>query len=725
MKRSTSLFVICLVIGITAFGQKDQYLEELGIYSNGHSSKSDVATVDQLNETIKDTLYSNAKKAANYSRINFNLAKKIEYGKGQVDALLNLSIAMLYSNEMDSALIFTNMALGIAERLNDENLKIKAHELLGGVYSYTGDYDKSAEEYFKTIKLAEKLDEKLTITGYVNLGHVFKMIGNKEKSREYCKKGYTLGKKYQDTAVMITALNILGLLDKNEGNEESALKYYEEGLGYARKTKNLERQSQILYNMANVYFRQKKYDAGFVLYDESIEISKVNGSYAMIAIGFHGGALTFLEIGKLTESTKYADSALHYALLSKNYDAIMESYEIQSKIAKTKGLFKKGLTYMELAYIYKDSMNLTELNSAALNAEDSFEKEKTHIADSLDKIQTELEAKHNQKINDEKVKNREVLLWISGIILIIVTIGIYFLYKKNKLIKSQNAIVNKQKSEIQIQHQEITDSINYAKRIQEAIISKENEWNAISEDHFILFKPKDVVSGDFYWAYHDSLNNRSIWAVADCTGHGVPGAFMSMLGIGLLNEIIIDNKVSDPAEILNHLRSKIIAALDQNEVDKSKDGMDISLCVLDKKTNILTYAGANNPLWIIRKETLKNAEIIKNSINIGDGSPMLHEVAPDKMPIGNFFAVPPPFSNKKIEVLNGDLFLLITDGFADQFGGELGKKYKYKPLKELLIRLQSSPITSQSTALEKEFNHWRGNEEQIDDVCIVGVKITI
>ena len=645
MKRFSAL-LFCL-ISITGFSQEDPFLEDLGVRKPGNSSKVNVEIIDKLNKVINDSVYSNATKAAKYSRITYDLAEKIEYANGQVESMLNLSRAMVYSNELDSALIYTKRGLDIAERSSTDELLIKAHEMLGGIYTYSGKHDLAADEYFETIALAEKIDEKLTITSYANLGHVFKMVGNVEKSKKYSKKAYELGKKYKDTSVVITALNILGLLEKRAEESQNALNYFEEGLDYSRKTNNLERQSQILYNMANVYFNLKKYDEGFVLYDESMEISRVNDSYSSVAIGYHGGALTYLEIGQLAKASSYADSALHYGMLSKNYEIIMESYALQAEVAKTKGNYKKGLEYLEFAYIYKDSMNLSDLNAAALEAEGSFEKEKTHIADSLKQIEDDLITANDKKINDQKIQSREVLLWISGVVLLLVTIGIYFLYKNNKLIKAQNALVNAQKNEIELQHQEITDSINYAKRIQDAIITKEGEWRKISPEHFIYFKPKDVVSGDFYWVHHNTDANRSIWAVADCTGHGVPGAFMSMLGVGFLNEIIIENGISNPSDILGRLRTKIIDALEKREGEKSKDGMDISLCVWDKNANTLEYAGANNPLWIIRQGKLEHPEIVKRTTQIENSQLSLHEIGPDKMPIGNFLSIPIPFTTKK------------------------------------------------------------------------------
>lgn len=221
--------------------------------------------------------------------------------------------------------------------------------------------------------------------------------------------------------------------------------------------------------------------------------------------------------------------------------------------------------------------------------------------------------------------------------------------------------------------------------------------------------PKDVVSGDFYWAIQLE-NNLAIWAVADCTGHGVPGALMSMIGNSLLNEVIVENKIYQPNEILNKVREKLIKALEQKGESLNKDGMDISVCAWDKNKNVLKFAGANNPVWIVR--------------NIDDESnPELIELKPDKMPVGLHLGDMHPFTLKEMELKLNDKIYSFTDGFADQFGGEKGKKYKYKKLQNLILSISKEPMSQQLKHLQNEFEEWKGNLEQVDDVCIVGITV--
>lgn len=301
------------------------------------------------------------------------------------------------------------------------------------------------------------------------------------------------------------------------------------------------------------------------------------------------------------------------------------------------------------------------------------------------------------------------------------------LQKKNdeleEIVRERTKKIAFQKEEIEEKHKEITDSINYAERIQNALMMNDEHWKNFTSEHFILFKPRDVVSGDFYWAYQNE--EFAIWTVADCTGHGVPGAFMSMLGIGFLNEIVIEGKNYQPASILNKLRDKIIHSLEQKgSEEERKDGMDISLCCWDKKRQKILFAGANNPLILITKNEQKAKSFQDDKMFAHHGNYLVTIVA-DKMPVGKFVKDDKPFSQLEFDLDKEDLFYSFSDGFPDQFGGEDGKKFMIKRFKQALIVQVASPLKTQKENLENIFISWinEGKTEQIDDVCVVGVKL--
>lgn len=718
----TLLLTLTLIQVVLLHAQtQDPFLKKHGIYTNNRWTIKDSSIVKDLNTESGRLAFSESERAELLARHALKISSKIEYYKGKVESYLSITNAKLQLNQQDSAMYYVNLAETLAKKRGLVHLEVKCIERRGSVHVHKEEYDLATKAYFDAIKKGSKLGEKETITSYTNLSVVFKKLGNIERSREYSTKAYNLGKKHRDTASMVNALNLLGLADKNQDKFDSALKYYLEGLELARAINHLERQSQILYNMSNVFFAQEKYDEGFRYFNESIEISKSNGSYLSTAISFHSLAYNYYEMEMVKKSNEIADSALHYALLSGNYEMITQAYAMKAEISYALMKDEDAYINMGLAYIYKDSMNLAQLNEAALSAEDAFNRERQHIKDSLFRLQKQLEIESRDKINAQRLKSRDTLIWIFAIVIILALIGGYFLIKNNRLIKSQNELVNSQKEEIQLQHSEITDSINYAKRIQEAMINKQSEWSKISPQHYIFFRPKDVVSGDFYWAYNKG--DHSIWAVADCTGHGVPGAFMSMLGFGFLNEIIIEGDILDPSAILNNLRNKIISALGQQDENQSRDGMDISICTWNKKTNELTYSGANNPLWIIRHNSSEKPSNVKRVTTIENSALELLEIEPDKMPVGYTGTKTASFTKKTMQLYSGDVIIQLTDGFADQFGGERGKKLKYAPLKRALLESQAIQVSAQIEAISKLFDEWRGDLEQVDDVCLVAVKV--
>lgn len=274
-----------------------------------------------------------------------------------------------------------------------------------------------------------------------------------------------------------------------------------------------------------------------------------------------------------------------------------------------------------------------------------------------------------------------------------------------KLVVIDTDITERKKSEeiIEQKNHEITDSMHAAKRIQHVLMASDSVLNKNLPEYFVLYKPKDIVSGDFYWA--SMVDNKFVMITADCTGHGVPGAFMSLLNITFLNEAIVEKKINSPEKILDYVRSQIINSLNPEGSEfESKDGMDAVLCVYDFKGMWLRFACANNPVWVYR-----NNDFIR--------------FKPDKMPVGMHYGEQKPFTSHTLGLRKGDIVYTFTDGFADQFGGIDGKKLKYKALKELLLSVQSKPMAEQKKILEETFDKWKGDLEQVDDVLIIGVRV--
>jgi serine phosphatase RsbU (regulator of sigma subunit) len=287
---------------------------------------------------------------------------------------------------------------------------------------------------------------------------------------------------------------------------------------------------------------------------------------------------------------------------------------------------------------------------------------------------------------------------------------------QNEELESQRDAIVNQKEQLESAHLHLSDSINYAKKIQDSILPNKDILNKKFSDSFVLFKPKDNVSGDFYWWTH--IENHTIITAADCTGHGVPGAFMSMLGTSFLREIVQKEYITHTGVILRKLRKEVVKTLKQKgKSGEQKDGMDMAIISINHENNLLQFSGANNPLYIITANKRK-LEGIENL----DGLPGFYEIKPDKMPIAIYERMD-TFKTHEIQLEEGDQVYLFSDGYPDQFGGPRGKKFKYKPFKQLLYKNAEQNMLIQNKILSKTYDDWKGYQEQIDDVVIVGIKI--
>jgi len=299
----------------------------------------------------------------------------------------------------------------------------------------------------------------------------------------------------------------------------------------------------------------------------------------------------------------------------------------------------------------------------------------------------------------EAIQKQKIMI-IAGAIALLLLFGlVYFIWINYRNKKKANVLLKAQRDQIAYQKKHITDSIEYAKRIQTAILPS-LEYFTDQIEHFVLFKPRDIVSGDFYWA--EMIHGKHVIITADCTGHGVPGAFMSMLGVTLLNEIILTDGIIRPDLILNTLREKVIEALKQEAGSDMKDGMDMTVCVMDYETNKLQFSGANNPLYLLRDGVLSRVK--------GDKMPVaIHEVMDD-------------FSLHEIDLEKGDTFYTFSDGYADQFGGPGNKKFLIKNFRNLIVSIQDLPMVEQGARLDEVFEDYRKDVEQVDDVVVIGLR---
>ena len=609
-----------------------------------------------------------------YARIADQKASVNSVAKG--DVLIQIGNSYHMENKVDSALKYYNKALVYFQKIGNEKGVAKVYQSYALVKKTLNDYQGAIEDSKKALEV-------------------------------YTKINWTVGK-----------VNVLN----NMSNASVSLKKFDDAVNFSRQAFSLSKtlnDSLKYFVMMSEYGGKllfiKKLDSAVYYINTTSPFFERNNMYAQLIVLHSNLADAFWRIKKDISLTKsHYFKALKYAGLSGAkdnfaiiYRELTSCYIIEKKSDSAEIFFSKTLAI-------NDSLNGANAISSLNELQTKYETEKKELQIKNQSFEIEAQEKQNKQ---------KTLIIIFGTLALLGTGFFAFIAFKNyRKTKKQNLIIENQKMEVELKNEEVThqkelveekqkeiiDSINYAKRIQQAVLTGEDVWKKVSKEHFILFKPKDIVSGDFYWAYN-TPNNRSVFALADCTGHGVPGGFMSMLGNSFLNEIVVENKIFKADEILNKLRSKIIQALEQKGGTQQKDGMDISLCVWNKLDNTLEFAGANNPLWLVRKNENAVTELV--------------EVKADKMPIGTYLENEVPFSSTTIQLQKGDIIFLCTDGYADQFGGPKGKKYKYKPLIDSLIKNSNLSMEEQKVAAEIAFNDWKNHHEQVDDVSLIGVRV--
>lgn len=565
-----------------------------------------------------------------------------------------------------------------------------------------GVYDIALQKYLDAVKIAEKHSMKEELPSlYANIGNIFIFNENYDKTIEFYTKAYDGFMDKGDTINAALTLDNLGLVHSKKKKFEIAIQYHLKALKTIERINAKGYLGECYVNIGNAYTGMNKYDQAleYLLKGKSIYEEQQTK---------YGLASVYINIGEVYLKQKKYKEALNEFQIGYQISVEIASFELEKEYA-----FNLSQTYEEMGnkenalYFYK---TYSSLKDSIFNKENAQQiNELTEKFESKQK-QTEIDLLTKDKqISEAKIKQNKTTtsFLIIGIILTIVLLTTLF-YRFNEkkkahlLLEEKNRAIHEQKKLVEVKQNEIIDSINYAKKLQGAILLSESDLKKHFDEIFILYKPKDIVSGDFYW-FSESEQNK-ILAVADCTGHGVPGGFMSMLGYESLQDVALRKEISTTSQALTSLDKKITDSL--NKSDRTfRDGMDIALIAINKTLNELQYSGANRPL-----------------IQISKGELIEHK--PDKQAIGgNIDNAEKSYTTKYINCDKGDLFYMFTDGYADQFGGPNEKKFKYKNLLSAIHKNHQLSLEQQKTELDKLFSDWKGKLEQLDDVCIIGIKI--
>lgn len=669
-----------------------------------------------------------------------SLKNKEELGdkQGTSVALMNLGVVNYNIFRYEDALKSFQKSLKIKQDLSDKPGESKILYRIGNVYYDKKEFEKAAEYYEKSLTLDKDLkNEKDIAASFNNLGVMFYELKNYEKSMEYYDKALQMNNSTGQEKEASISLNNIGNVNYDWHKFNEALTFYEQSLKIKEKIDYKKGVAISLFNIGNVYKELNKNDKALEYYNRSADVSKAQ-NYSDILYSVYSAMSDLYSVQKNCEkSLEYLKLSVPFKQYALNVGQHRPLSEMQVKYESDSfrnieeiSMLKEEVAKQKL--ITKELAERNELQLALKNTE--IEKKDADIK--MQKMQKyasfgglffllllalilfrgyKIKKKQNEiikKKNDDLLfanheimeKNEELRQQKEEIIAQRDEIE-----AQKDIIIDQRDIATAQRDQITIQKQEITDSINYAEYIQRAMLKADASVIEAVPEHFIFFRPRNIVSGDFYWL--GKKGESLIIAAVDCTGHGVPGGFMSMLGVAFLNEIV--NKMPDKGsgtmlnagEILNQLRDSVIKALHQTGKEgESKDGMDIALCVVNTQKSRLNFAGAFNPMYLVRNNELT-------------------EVRGDRMPIGIFIKEKTPFTNYEIPLTKNDQIYIFSDGFADQFGGTKEKKFSSESMKHAILENSVKPMEEQKTALEKVHNEWKGNIEQIDDILVIGFKV--
>jgi serine phosphatase RsbU (regulator of sigma subunit)/tetratricopeptide (TPR) repeat protein len=627
--------------------------------------------------------------------------KKIEVAFYQTNGYFALN-----EGKLDEAQSNFEKALTLAEKINYSQAIAELNGNLGAVYINKSDFKSALKYLFKALKLNEKLKQETAIcTNLGNIGIVYDYQGDYEKAIKYYKRALKIAQKKNLKSFEVNYLSNLGVAYMFSKQYEIALEYYDKSLKINKQLGNYDGQSADLSNIGTVYSIKKEHKKALAYFLEAYEISKkvvnkYNEAIFLNNIGTEYYNLNDLKNAEIytLKSNQLSKEINSLELIKANHSALSDLYEKDRN-------YKDALSNYKKFILFRDSIYNEETTREGIEREIEFNYGKKATADSVAFAK-------EKEIQDAKLqvkKNQQYALFIG---LALVLSFSFFIFKKYRETQKQKKIIENQKNEVELQkhlveekNQEILDSITYAKRIQSAILPQPKLVKQFLEDSFILYKPKDIVAGDFYWL--EVVDDTVMFAAADCTGHGVPGAMVSVVCNNGLNRSVREFGLMNANEILDKTREIVLEEFEKSDEDV-KDGMDISLCVLDTKTNILKWSGANNPLWIFRKNSSGETEFI--------------ETKADKQPIGKYSHAT-PFTQHEIQIKKNDIIYIFTDGYQDQFGGEKEKKFRVSQMKELFTSLSEKPMEEQRKIIDQSFQSWKGDLDQVDDVCIIGVRI--
>ncbi|HDY88453.1 MAG TPA: tetratricopeptide repeat protein [bacterium] len=612
---------------------------------------------------------------------------------------------------------YNKLALTLAEVLEYKPGIAACFENLGTILQNEGNYDLALSNFLKSLSLCEETGNKTGIAGCLNnIGAIHFYLKNYEKTLEYWGQSLSMEKKSGNTKRIAVMLNNIGVVYEKQKDFDKALEHHHESLKFREEAGDKAGIAQSNQNIAIIYARREKFQEAINYFEKSLEMRKQLGDKRGVSQTTGNIGLLYLEwaeyqrkkdiplnifTAKYQKAKNYIEESLKIAKDINAKNEIKYAYLNLSEIYEKQNNPDEALRYYKLYSSIKDTLFTEESSGKIAEMDAKYQ---------VEKAKSEKEALEKDKaLQGASLKLQRIIIWSAAGGIVLLAVFVFFIYRSNKQkqvvniqLEQKNASIKKAGEEIKEKSKEITDSIRYAQQIQKAILPGDEQIKKLLPNSFVLFKPHSIVSGDFYWI--TERDGKIIFTASDCTGHGVPGAFMSVLCTSLLNEAVNEKGITKPNEIFYEVRKGIINSLKQTgETGEQQDGMDSVLCALDMKSKTIEFVCANNPLYLIRGWELIESE-------------------KDKQPVGFLTVEQKPFKNQELKLQKDDTIYLFSDGYCDQFGGPNDKRFMKKRFKELLLSLQPKSMEEQKEILDKTIEEWKGDREQTDDILIIGVR---
>ena len=676
----------------------------------------DTAKANRYNSLSLALIKSDTAKFFHYSNKATELSEKLNFDFGLAEANRYKGLLAYYNNQYSKSLKYYKLARPIIDNLGDERRVGTLANNFGNSYWYAGQYKEAIEEFLKALKLFEKIGEKKGIAViYNNIGGIYLSEENYKMALEYMLKSLEVKKELGITSSYYFTLSNVGNAYMSVNMIDSAESKYLECLRYFREQKDSASLALMKQNLGATYMEKGDYARAKYFLFQAITALDSMKDYNTLTEAYNNLGITLTRNNEFKPALETFKKAEQIALDNNYKERLKFTYKGMVELFTKMGDFKSALMYKDFQMQIKDSLLSEKNNEIIARLKEQFESDKKDSE--IDLLSTK------SAIQEAEIKKQQVIeiaLAAGAVLFIIMLFLLFNRYKikqranaelnlKNTALTKANEIITQSRDEIASKNKEITAGITYAKRIQQAVLPKEEVLKKSFKEHFILYQPKDIVSGDFYWHTEIVLPRvggfrGTFLALADCTGHGVPGAFMSLIGNEILNNLIKEKGIYQPGTILMHLNNAVKNSLKQNNEDESADGMEIALIAIDRSKNELHYAGAKRPLFIVR-------------------GGKIFEVKASQFAIGGTTPENQVYTNNVLELQAGDKLYLFSDGYTTQLSSAEMKKYSVARLKDKILAISPLAMNLQNQALQDEFNAWKGDMETLDDVLVIGVTV--